>query len=216
MTTNIITHNNKGLLITASLTIWFLVILTLSLNHFFITERGVAPINLLITGGLTFSIFLLAYWRLKQFREYVLNIDMRFLVMLHSWRMLGFGFIMLYYVGELPALFAFLAGLGDALVAVVAVFLSYAMFTNSSGVSKKSVKRWNTFGLIDFIIAVSIGILTRTDAILVNSNGINSDLMTQLPFILVPAFLVQFFTITHIIIYLQLRNNYKDKDTLQF
>lgn len=135
--------------------------------------------------------------------------------MLHSWRTLGVGFILLYYVSELPALFSFLAGFGDALVAIGAVFLAYAMFTNKNGVSKKTVWRWNTFGLLDFVVAISIGVLTRTDAILFQTNGVSSDLMAQFPFVLVPAFLVQIFTLTHIIIYLQLKNKYQNQNIIR-
>ncbi|GMR16055.1 MAG: hypothetical protein BMS9Abin31_0359 [Gammaproteobacteria bacterium] len=216
MTTAALKHNNLPLLLPVTLLLWFLLILGLSMKQFFITEQGVPPFNLLMTGGISLSAFFIAYWLIPQFRDYVLNIDMRLLILLHSWRTLGLGFIMLYYVGELPALFSFLAGFGDAIVAFSAVFLTYAMFTNKKGVSKKTVWRWNTFGLLDFIIAVGIGVLTRTDAILFQSNGISSDLMTQFPLALVPAFLVQIFTLSHIIIYLQLKNKHQNRNTIRF
>ena len=80
------------------------------------------------------------------------------------------------------------------------------MFLDNNRVSRKWVFRWNSFGLLDFIVAVSVGVLTRQGALLVPASGLNSDLMAQFPFVLIPAFLVQVFTLTHIIIYLQLRN----------
>ena len=214
MTTTALKHNNQAMYLPTILLIWFLLIVGLSLNQFFITEKGAPPLNLLMTGGIPLSVFFITYWRMPTFRNYVLNIDMRLLILLHSWRMLGVGFILLYYVGELPALFSFLAGIGDAIVAISAVFLTYAMFTNKKGVSTKAVFRWNTFGLLDFVIALSVGILTRTDGILFQANNVSSDLMTQFPFVLVPAFLVQVFTLTHIIIYLQLKNKYQN--SIQF
>ena len=120
------------------------------------------------------------------------------------------GIIMLYIFDKLPPLFAFLVGFGDAATAIAAVFLAYSLFTRSQGVSKKSVWRWNTFGLIYFIVAVSVGILTQTDTILFADSGVNSDLMVVFPFALIPGFLVQVFAITHLIIYLQLNNNYRN------
>jgi len=216
MTTSSMKHETQPYLLPVILAAWFLVILGLSINQFFIPERGIPPFNLLTTGVISISTFFLAYWKISQFRAYILNLDMRLLVMLHSWRTLGLGFIFLYYVEELPALFAYLAGLGDAIVAVTAVFLAYRMFTKKNGITKKLIQRWNTFGIIDFIIAVSIGVLTQTDAIFYNSSGIDSDLMTQFPFVLIPSFLVQLFTLTHIIIYLQLTNKYSNQSTIRF
>lgn len=216
MTTATLKQNTLPIYLPSILLIWFSLIAGLSFNQFFITGHGEPPVYLLITAVISISTFSIAYWRLVQFRDFVLNIDMRLLIMLHSWRTLGLGFIMLYSIGELPALFAFLAGFGDAIVAVGAVFLTYAMFTKKDGVSKKWVKRWNTFGLLDFVIAISIGVLQRTDALLFQANGINSDLMSQFPFVLIPGFLVQIFTLTHIIIYLQLKNKHQNQSLIRF
>jgi len=202
--------------VAAMLIIWFIVILLLSLNQFFVPVRGEPPLNILLSALLSIGVFFLAYWRADKFRNFVLNIDMRFLIMLHSWRMLGMGFVMLYMLDQLPPLFAFLAGFGDAATAIAAVFLTYALFIRAEGVSKKTIWRWNAFGLVDFIIAVSIGILTQTDALFFSASGISSDLMTVYPFVLVPAFLVQVFTITHIIIFLQLRHSKKDDNYIKF
>jgi len=196
--------------ISITLLLWFSAIFVLSFSQAFIPERGEPPLNLLITFTLSVGSFIVAFWSFASFRNYILNLDIRFLIMLHSWRMLGMGFIMLYIFDKLPPLFAFLAGFGDAATAIAAVFLAYSLFTKSQGVSKKSVWRWNTFGLIDFIVAVTIGILTQTDALLFADSGINSDLMVVFPFALIPGFLVQVFTITHLIIYLQLNNNYRN------
>lgn len=215
MTTDALKQNHQAEILPTLLT-WLLLIVGLSLNQFFITAQGEPPVNLLMTGAISIGLFYLAYFKMSQFRTYVLNLDMRLLIMLHSWRTLGLGFILLYYVGELPALFAFPAGIGDAIVAVAAVFLTYSLFTNKNGVSKKTVWRWNTFATLDFIIAVSLGVLTRTDALLFQANTASSDLMTAFPFVLVPAFLVQLFAITHIIIYLQLMNNYKNQNVIRY
>jgi len=188
---------------------WLATIISLALNDVFVSEPGEAPRAMLISFVITFSVFLVSYMSLPAFREYILKLDMRFLIMLHSWRMLGVGFMMLYIFDKLPALFAYLAGIGDALTAMIAVFLAYALFMNKQGVSRSFIWRWNTFGLVDFFVAVSVGILTRSEAILAPANGVNSDLMTTFPFVIIPGFLVQVFALTHIIIYLQLRNNYR-------
>lgn len=204
-------HLFTGMLLLA----WMTAIIGLSLNDAFVSGPGEAPLAILVSFAATLSIFSVAYTSLPAFRDYVLKLDMRLLIMLHSWRMLGIGFVMLHLFDQLPGLFAYLAGLGDALTAIVAVFLAYALINNKQGVSKSWVWRWNTFGVVDFIVAVSIGILTRTDAMLAPASGINSDLMTTFPFAIIPGFLVQVFALTHIIIYLQLKNNHEHAETIK-
>lgn len=217
ITTNSITRvqDQRHLFIGLVLFGWLTVITALGTNDVFISGPGEAPLAILISFATTLILFAIAYFILPAFREYVLKLDMRFLIMLHSWRMLGMGFIMLHLFDQLPALFAYLAGLGDALTALVAVFLAYAMFSNREGVSRNWIWRWNTFGLVDFIVAVTVGILTRSDALLAPANGLNSDLMTTFPFVIIPAFLVQVFALTHIIIYLQLKNNHQHDERIK-
>ena len=199
-------HNLTGLI----LIVWAIIITTLGINQIFVSNPGEAPLAILLSFATTFTLFTIGYLSIPAFRDYVLSLDMRLLVMLHSWRMLGMGFIMLHLFDQLPALFAYVAGLGDALTAIMAVVLAYAMFVKPTTVSKKWIWRWNTLGLVDFILAVSIGILTRTDGILAPASGVNSDLMTSFPFVIIPGFLVQVFCLTHIIIYLQLKHKYTE------
>jgi len=188
------------------LILWFGLIMALSLNGVFISEPGHAPINILLSFAASLGIFTICYRMFAGFRHYVLALDMRLLILLHAWRMLGMGFVMLYTQDSLPALFAFVAGFGDALTAVFALLLVYVLFVRPAAVSTKTVWRWNTLGVLDFVLAISIGILTRSGAPLSVVNDVGSDLMTQFPFAMIPAFLVQVYTLTHIIIYLQLRN----------
>ena len=198
-------HSLLGLILVT----WFSVITVLALDGFFLTAPGEPPLNILLSGASSLFIFVLVYNLAPGVRQYLLGLDMRMLILLHSWRMLGMGFVMLYAVDQLPMSFAYLAGFGDAIAAIGAVILAYLLLTNSKRVSNKWIFRWNTFGVLDFVIAVSVGVMTRQGALLESTSGLNSDLMAQFPFVIVPAFLVQVFLLTHIIIYLQLRKRKK-------
>ena len=81
-------HITIGLILLA----WFGIVLGLSLNGTFIPPAGEPPLNLLVSGLVTLSLFALAYCILPAFRAYVLGLDMRLLILLHGWRMLGLGF----------------------------------------------------------------------------------------------------------------------------
>ena len=139
------------------LLLWFALIMVLSINGVFISEPGTVPVNILLSFVTSLGIFTLCYRVVAGFRLYVLGLDMRLLILLHSWRMLGLGFIMLYTQDSLPALFAYVAGFGDALTAIFASVLAYAFFIRPASVSRQMLWRWNSFGLLDFVLAVSIG-----------------------------------------------------------
>lgn len=188
------------------LAVWFSVAAYFGYRGAFITEAGEPPLLLLGSGAFVLILFALVYRTSSAFREYVLSLDKRFLILLHSWRMLGVGFVMVYSVGALPALFALPAGIGDAITAVWAMLLAYFMLVKKSTVNKRQILAWNTFGLLDFVIVVGLGVSTQTDAVLYGMSEVSSDVLATFPFVIVPAFLVQVFILTHIIIYLQLLN----------
>ena len=204
------TIDRRHLITAGIIVVWFSLVISLGLSNAYITLPNQAPITLIASFFIIYLVFTIAYLGFPAIKEYLLGLDMRFLIMLNSWRMIGIGFIMLNMFGHLPTLFAYLAGVGDALTAMAAVFLAFNMMKRKEGISKRAILRWNTFGLIDFILAVSIGLLTRTDALLMQSNGINSDMMIAFPMVIIPGFLVQLLSLTHIIIYLQLRNNHRN------
>jgi len=188
------------------LAVWAGIVIVLALNGFYEASPGEPPIRLLGAMVLTLTVFGLAYRGLPVFRSWVLGLDMRLLILLHSWRVLGLSFLFLYAFDHLPAAFAFSAGIGDALTGYGATLLAWYVLTRPDRVETRWIAWWNTFGLLDFIAAVSLALLSRQGAPLDVGNGITADVMTQLPMVLVPAFLVQVFVLIHLTIFLQLRN----------
>ena len=169
---------------------------------------GERPYAILIAAILPGVVFGLAYSGLETFRQWVLALDMRQLILLHSWRMVGAGFVMLYFYDRLPALFALFAGVGDTMVAVTAVFVAIALYQHPGSVSRYRILLWNTFGLVDFIVAVSLGVLTRTGEVLHAAGQPGSDIMSSFPLALIPGFAVPFYFVTHLVIYAQLKRGF--------
>ena len=186
---------------------WFVTVLGAVLSGGFNAPAGERPLAILMAVTMPVITYAIAYYSIRAFREWVLSIDMRQLILLHSWRMVGTGFVFLYFYDRLPALFALPAGLGDAMAAIGALFVGIALYERASTVSRKRVYLWNTFGLIDFLVAVSMGVMTRTGEILHFSGQVNSDIMGTFPLALIPGFAVPFYVITHLIIYAQLKRH---------
>ncbi len=185
---------------------WFLGVTAMALAGMFDAAAGDRPLLILIAVILPVLIFSLSYWGIAAFRHWVRALDMRHLILLHSWRMIGMGFVFLYFHDDLPALFALPAGLGDAMAAIGAIFLGIAMYERAATVSRRRILAWNTFGLVDFVVAVSLGVMTRSGELLHISGSVGSEIMGTFPLALIPAFAVPFYVITHLVIFAQLKH----------
>ena len=148
------------------------------------------------------AVFALSIYRSPAIRATVLSLDTGVLVILHSWRVVGLGFLLLYAHDVLPGLFAWLAGAGDALAAVGGTLLGIRLLRGDT-VSGRTLKAWNSFGLLDFVIAVIVGTALRSAGL---GGEINTDAMAALPLSLIPTLIVPAYVITHLIIYLQLHH----------
>ncbi len=181
------------------LLVWVISAIVLAASGVLATNDLLMPAMIIIpVAG-----FALAYRTNPTFRSYALSLDTGILVMLHSWRMLGLGFLFLYAHDILPGLFAWLAGLGDALAAAGATLIGINLLRGRA-VSKQALLTWNSFGLLDFLIAVSVGTALRSAWF---GSEIATDPMAFLPLSLIPTLVVPFYMITHLIIFLKLRNS---------
>ena len=183
---------------------WLLTVFAAALSGGFNAADGERPIAILVAILLPLVVFSLLTIGIRPFRHWLLGLDMRHLILLHSWRMVGMGFVFLYFQDQLPALFALPAGLGDAMAAAGALFLVIAMYERASLVTARRIFTWNTFGLVDFLLAVSLGVMTRAGDVLHINGAVDSNIMGTFPLALIPAFAVPFYMITHLIIYAQL------------
>jgi len=114
-------------------------------------------------------------------------------------------FLLLTAAGRLSGPFPWLAGFGDIITGVVAIFLAMQV-ARSAQRPTRAIARWNMFGILDLLVAVGLGITSAAGSPLqLIHAGAGSQAMQQLPFCLVPTVLVPFYLITHGIIAAQLR-----------
>jgi hypothetical protein len=113
-----------------------------------------------------------------------------------AWRWAGFGFLALYAHGVLPALFAFPAGLGDMAVGITAPWIVLGLIREPNFASGKRFAIWNIMGIVDLVVAVSLG--TVCSGFIPGLTGnVTTSSMAQLPLVLIPVFLVPFFIMLH-------------------
>lgn len=81
------------------------------------------------------------------------------LVALQLYRVYGGVFLAAGLHGALPAVFAVPAGIGDALTGLFAVPAAVAVATGTAE-GRRAAIAWNIFGLADFALAITLGIIT--------------------------------------------------------
>ncbi len=205
--TAITLQNNASPLLTRvvfTITIWFLVSLGLAITGAFDASIAGLPATLILGIVIPIFVFGITYRISEGVREFIGNLDIRPLILLHTWRMLGLGFVFLSYHNVISPVFAFPAGLGDTAAAIGALFLGVGLYAGKT-VSVRAVKLWNTFGLLDFVVAVTLGLLARPE-MGVFSQTVTSAPMGLFPLVLIPGFVVPFYIITHWIIALNVQN----------
>ena len=142
------------------------------------------------------AIVLLACWKISPIRVWALNVDVRWLVLLHVTRLFaGAYFLVLCQRGQLPCGFARPAGWGDIVVAVLALAVLGATRTPFA---KTLLLTWNILGLIDIIFVVLNALQFGL------SDWQSMHAIRELPLSLLPTFLVPLILASHVLIFVRL------------
>src|SRR6185295_18865758 len=131
------------------------------------------------------------------FRAWANAIPLRVVVLLHVTRFVGFYFISLYRQGQLPYAFAVPGGLGDIIVATLALVVVFAPLAQTT--RHRAIFIWNVIGLIDILMVVV------TAARLGLAEPASMRALTYLPLSLLPTFLVPIIIASHVLIFVRLR-----------
>jgi hypothetical protein len=179
---------------------WLGGVATLTTAGALATERwGPLPPGLAPFGVLLLS--LLAAWRYNgRVRAALSTLDRPTLIGLHGFRLGGVFFIVLGLQQRLAPAFAFAAGIGDVVVGLTALIISLRLALGHR-VSARSVRAWNTAGIVDLGMAVGIAILSVPGSP-IGVFGVEPGMraMTTMPWILVPAAIVPALFLTHLVI----------------
>ena len=173
---------------------WLAVAFLVSLAGWF---RNVsAPVVAITVWSLT-VVALLLLWKIPALRHWVSITPLRWFVLFHVTRFVGFYFIVLYQRHRLPYAFAVPAGVGDVLVAITALLLSLSpQFDHQP--RRALLLLWNGFGFVDIVFVVF-------NALRLGLRDWQSmAAFRELPLSLLPTFLVPLVIVSHIVIFIRL------------
>lgn len=201
---NVPAVSGTGTMIAAFFLAWLMLILVLGARGVFVAPVGAPPLPLLIGLVAPLSLFLIGYRFIRPVREFVLSADLRVIVAIQGWRWAGLGFLSLYTYRVLPGIFAWPAGIGDMAIGITAPLVLSALLRRPGFAAEKSFVAWNLSGILDLVVAVSIGALVP---LLAPSfyGTVTTSPMTQLPLVVIPTYLVPTFLMLHLTALFQAR-----------
>jgi hypothetical protein len=127
------------------------------------------------------------------------------LVALQLYRVFGSQWLVYWLHGSIPGLFGLPAATGDVLTGLFALPVAIGLAAGSAE-GRKAAVLWNIFGIADFVVAVSMGVITSPGPLqLIVPNGSSIGSGTY-PNVLTPAFVVPCSILLHL---LSLRQLYR-------
>ncbi len=188
-------HANVRSLVSVVLALWLGLVFFLGAQGTFGASAGSPPLPIFFGFAIPLVVFFAAYFGWGAFRAFVLGADLRLLAAVQAWRWAGLGFLSLYAHGILPGLFALPAGLGDMAIGVSAPWIVLGLIRDSGFVTSRRFVVWNVMGIVDLIVAVSMG--TLSSFIHGITGNVTTGAMAQLPLVLIPAYMVPLFIMMH-------------------
>jgi hypothetical protein len=196
-------RRNAWLGVMIPFTLWLALIWGSAINGVF--RGGVAPFPLIpvaiflpvIIGA---PIVLLS----KRMGQVLDAMPASWLIALQVYRVLGSAFLIGWARGLVPGVFALPAGLGDVMTGLLAVPVAIWLAAGTLEARKAAVA-WNVFGLLDFAIAVSIGLMIAPGPLQVFVPSIPNVTGGIYPNVMIPAFAVPSSILLHVLSLRQLR-----------
>lgn len=139
-------------------TLWFAVAWSAAINGVFRTGASslpVLPLAILLPVIIGAPLLLLS----KRVGQVLDAMPATWLVALQLYRVFGSWALAAGLSGVLPAVFALPAGIGDVLTGLFAVPAAIAVATGTAQ-GRKAAIAWNIFGLADFAVAITLGLIT--------------------------------------------------------
>ena len=175
---------------------WLAFAIALGVSGFFVTgpgERvprvGFALIPLLIGGAL--------FTASPTFRRTIGRTPTEWLVGVQAYRLEGSVFLIGYSQGLFPGVFALPAGWGDVLIGLTAPIVAWLLWKRHPW-SRRIAVLWNIAGIIDLVLAVTLGVLSAPGPFQRLSLGTPNTVISTYPFILIPTVLVPLSILLHV------------------
>jgi len=190
--------------IAAGLALWFGLVVVLAATGLLHDQPEIGVPGLGIALVLPMVILAVRTLRSPALRQRLDSIPISMLVGVNIIRAFGAVFVILYAADRLPAPFAPVAGWGDIFIGLTAIPVAWLAHRKGAA-AHSTILLWNTLGLLDLIAAVGLGVASSPGPIRLIFAEPAADIMTTLPWLLIPTFLVPLLASTHLAVFYRLR-----------
>jgi hypothetical protein len=121
------------------------------------------------------------------------------LIGVQVYRAVGAVFLIAWAQGLMPAAFAFPAGIGDVTVGLAAPFVARRLAAGAGG-SARLASAWNALGIVDLVVAITLGFLTSPSPLQQLALGHPNTAISRAPFVLIPVFAVPLSLLLHLVV----------------
>jgi hypothetical protein len=194
-------ETSRGRLTVAGVLIaWFALVLAIGAGGALDPVRGFGVPALGLTVALPVAALVSAFFAFGPIRAAMLATPLPALVAVNAIRILpGWLFVLLYARGELPAPFAPSAGWGDLFAGAAALPLAWSIIRFGRRVAPL-VFAWSVIGIADLVNAIALGALSAPGPLQVFAGPPTSAIMSTLPWLIIPGFLVPILLFIHVVI----------------
>jgi len=185
------------------LSAWFVVVVILAAARALYYEHGLGAPGLGVAAVLPIAFLCVLVALGRSLREGFQRVPLWLLVSVHTVRLLGISFIVLHAAHRLPAPFALVAGWGDIFVGATAVPVAWITYRRPD-CARLILWIWNVIGAMDLIAALALGVLSSPGPQRLIFTEPSAAIMTTLPWLLIPGFVVPLLFAVHIGIFARL------------
>jgi hypothetical protein len=181
-------RRNAWLAVMIPFTLWLAFVWGAAINGVF--RGGVVPVPLTpLAIFLPVIIGVPILLRSRRIGQVLDAMPASWLVALQVYRVLGSAFLIGWALGAVPGIFALPAGIGDVIAGLLALPAAIAVAAGTIE-GRKAAIAWNIFGLLDFTVAISLGLATSPGPLQLIVPSIPNTTAGIYPTVMIPAFAV--------------------------
>jgi len=184
-------------------TLWFAVAWSAAINGVFHPDTTPLPV---LPSAIFLPVIIGAPLLLfsKRIGQVLDGMPASWLIALQLYRVFGSWALAAWLRGALPGVFALPAGIGDVLTGLFALPAAIAVATGTAE-GRRAATLWNIFGLADFAVAITMGMITSPGPLQLIVPDLQSIGAGDYPGVLTPAFVVPSSILLHVLSLRQLR-----------
>jgi len=196
-------RRNFWLAVLIPYTLWLAVIWSGAINGLFLPRVSSVPL-------LPFAIFLPVIIGTpillfsKRMGQVLDAMPASWLIALQLYRVFGGVFLVGWARNVIPGVFALPAGIGDVITGLLAVPIAISVAADTPE-SRRAAVGWNVFGLFDFAVAISIGLMIAPGPLQLIAPSIPNTTAGVYPNVMIPVFAVPSSILLHALSLRQLR-----------